>query len=212
MKTIKKTNEKFNWRRMQQINLFITNLFPFNNPNLKQFMSQNVIMIDNLVTTLEGLKEELKDIKIERADINLNRIYGNEPKTDFEDWLCGANNGYAIGSYHNDYLKMLKGQELEQYYSRVERVARCKELQDEIAKNVVSIEKLEKISPELAKLNKENLAKMERELESIDKTLEVKTEEEIITLLHSVALSVLQSIKDNVNNNLEYFKEMQRNR
>ncbi|MDB2153813.1 hypothetical protein [Clostridium butyricum] len=122
-----------NTRRIQDIENYVYSLVQLNNPNLRNITKLNPISVKLNLEELRNLSMEVKDIEINRDDINLEAIYENNGElSEIDKFIRGIGRGVYYMTNYKLYSKMLGAEELEKVFTTEERVKRIKELEQQI--------------------------------------------------------------------------------
>ena len=201
-----------NAKRIQEIVNYDLSLSMLVNSNIKQQLVLNPIGISVALKTLKELREELENYEIKLDEIDCNRIFNecNVDLTETEVFVRSIGNCSYL-NYRNNYLKMIEQRELEKVFPIEERKSRILELEEAIKKEVLKGATVGKINKELRKSCEAKAQELRNELNSIEETFDIITEDYINNMLYLMATSKIDEIKNRIDLKIDYLDNIKEN-
>lgn len=202
-------NKGFNEKRLGDIFNYVTSLTMETNPNMRTIALRNPIRIISTYDILKSLREEISNIEINIANINIENVFeSNRERNEIENFIRNFNNYSCLSSNINLYNKMKANEEIESIYPYNERLKRRQYLELEIDKMIQTNAKLAKISPALARDREIEIRELSKELNKLVDSLDIPTKEELTLSCYSSAMHNISYLKNMIDEKVDYLSKL----
>lgn len=200
MKTKQLLKEMTLVKRYEAIQQFKQGAFKVLNPAIPQMVKQDVLLA---IATLEVLKEiksiveeDIKSLKVE--DINVVEILERRYESEISELVRNKVCPWSISTIEKDYEAIKKGEQIEKVWSRTSRIKELEQLEKTMIEIEESISILADIDQTLVRNQIDELERLRGKKETIDRTLNYKSEEQIKVEIYGYTYNFLNNILEGV--------------
>lgn len=195
-------------KRYEAIQQFKQGAFKVLNPAIPQLVKQDVLLA---MATLEVLKEiksiveeDIKSLKVE--DIKVVEILERRYESEIAELVRNKVCPWSISTIEKDYKAIKKGEQIEKVWSRTSRIKELEQLEKTMIEIEESISILADIDYSLVRNQIDELERLRGKKETIDRTLNYKSEEQIKVEIYGCTYNFLNNILEGVQANIEHIE------